>query len=274
MSFLSEPARQKRLAEILSLYEAGMTLHAIGVRFGLTRERIRQIVKKAGVAMPQDVSKARHDAIAEAICQGLTKKEVVTQFGVSGSFVGRVAHMYGVKINRRPASEETFLAQAVQEVAQGKSARSLSGGSLRWERAILARCEKAGVASKHGPHRDLSHRIETVRRLYSDGHSWASIAAQLSIIEGRPLRQIYTWAQNHMDLPPRHSVRRKPRASKPRPGPTVDPRTTFNRAASIREACVANRGKMSARQLAEILGTTRNAVIGHWFRARQAGAIT
>jgi Sigma-70, region 4 len=39
---------------VLQRYEAGETLAAIGARVGLTRERIRQIVKVSGAPMPWD----------------------------------------------------------------------------------------------------------------------------------------------------------------------------------------------------------------------------
>jgi hypothetical protein len=43
---------------------------------------------------------------------------------------------------------------------------------------------------------------------------------------------------------------------------------------SIQEACVANRDNYSAAEIGAILGITRNAVIGHWYRARKQGLIT
>lgn len=46
---------ERRNAVILSAYAAGDSFASIGVRVGLTRERVRQIVKAAGVAMPSEV---------------------------------------------------------------------------------------------------------------------------------------------------------------------------------------------------------------------------
>jgi len=40
--------------EVLRRYESGETLAAIGARVGLTRERIRQLVKASGASMPWD----------------------------------------------------------------------------------------------------------------------------------------------------------------------------------------------------------------------------
>jgi hypothetical protein len=43
--------------------------------------------------------------------------------------------------------------------------------------------------------------------------------------------------------------------------------------ASARETAVANWGRASASVIADAIGTTRCAVIGHWFRARASGII-
>lgn len=45
---------QRRNAAMLRRYEAGETLTSIGEAYGLTRERLRQIVKSTGVSMPRD----------------------------------------------------------------------------------------------------------------------------------------------------------------------------------------------------------------------------
>jgi hypothetical protein len=49
---LAENAR--RDIEVLHRYEAGETLAGIGAVIGLSRERVRQIVRASGVAMPWD----------------------------------------------------------------------------------------------------------------------------------------------------------------------------------------------------------------------------
>lgn len=60
--------------EVLRRYEAGETLASIGAAIGLTRERIRQLVKASGVAMPWDYKCAVKDCQASprtphAYCQ-------------------------------------------------------------------------------------------------------------------------------------------------------------------------------------------------------------
>jgi Mor family transcriptional regulator len=43
------PTNQERNAEIVSLYKEGRTLEAIGGQYNLSRERVRQIVKRSGI---------------------------------------------------------------------------------------------------------------------------------------------------------------------------------------------------------------------------------
>jgi hypothetical protein len=51
-----QPRRvERRNAVILSSYAAGETFAAIGLRVGLTRERVRQIVKASGAVMPSEL---------------------------------------------------------------------------------------------------------------------------------------------------------------------------------------------------------------------------
>lgn len=52
---------QDRTSEILDLYSEGMTLSAIGDHFGITRERVMQIVKKSGSS--RIVARRRSDVI-------------------------------------------------------------------------------------------------------------------------------------------------------------------------------------------------------------------
>ena len=48
-----------RNSEIVRLYEAGETGHEIGAKFDLSRERVYQIVRKAGVVLSPDEKRKR-----------------------------------------------------------------------------------------------------------------------------------------------------------------------------------------------------------------------
>lgn len=53
-SRLSLEAVEQRNAEMVRRYQSGETLSSIGASVGLTRERVRQIVKVSGAKMPKD----------------------------------------------------------------------------------------------------------------------------------------------------------------------------------------------------------------------------
>lgn len=52
-----------------------------------------------------------------------------------------------------------------------------------------------------------------------------------------------------------------------------NPQTGIQIMSDIRETAIANYGKAPASKIAEAAGTTRNSIIGHWFRARRQGLI-
>jgi len=52
----SPPGSQQRNAEMVRRYEAGETLESIGASLGLTRERVRQIVRLSGAEMPRETT--------------------------------------------------------------------------------------------------------------------------------------------------------------------------------------------------------------------------
>jgi Sigma-70, region 4 len=57
----SRPGIEQRNVEMLRRYKAGENLANIGVIFGVTRERVRQIVKQSGAHMPWEYTCAVED---------------------------------------------------------------------------------------------------------------------------------------------------------------------------------------------------------------------
>ncbi len=75
----------KRNALIVTQYQAGDTLQVIGDRLKLSRERIRQIVKAAGVPTRGNISHAKLEAVALMVfgSDTLTLKEAAQSLGIS-----------------------------------------------------------------------------------------------------------------------------------------------------------------------------------------------
>jgi DNA-directed RNA polymerase specialized sigma subunit len=89
----TSPHPSERNAEMVRLYAEGdLTLRDIGERFRVTRERVRQIVARAGVhrkagrKVPREVPehlKQRNDEIVRLYAEGLKLKEIANRVGLS-----------------------------------------------------------------------------------------------------------------------------------------------------------------------------------------------
>jgi len=87
-----------RTSEMLDLYNSGSTLESIGVVYGITRERVRQILGNTGVyeprrtgTIPWGPSKAELEAVSELfINTTMTLKEMSAVLGLSTEKIQRI----------------------------------------------------------------------------------------------------------------------------------------------------------------------------------------
>lgn len=115
---LPAPATDDRWEQMSSLYREGQTLAAIGERFGITRERVRQILRKNGVASEGHRGKARRQSIAwrkEKQVLGLANNgrsvaEISRSVGDAPCNVRYVLSYHGVKAKRgkRKPDEDAY----------------------------------------------------------------------------------------------------------------------------------------------------------------------
>jgi len=92
------PHLKERDGEIARLYaERDLTLREIGERFGLTRERVRQIAGRAGLAPAAGVKRKRNQEIIRLyVEEGLAASGVGARLGMTKSAVFRVLERAGV----------------------------------------------------------------------------------------------------------------------------------------------------------------------------------
>ena len=253
-----------RNRELLVQFDAGEKLECIAATFGITRERVRQIAAKAGRTpranvRRQSISK-REDAILSMVRQGKTNRETAEALGLHIGMVRDVVSSSGLTAAKGTYAETRAddIAEAVRLIAGGMSmTKACTAVNLpRGAHYLVSTArEKAGIPHQHGR---WGRDPLTLRRVKEAAKSTKRLKVALKRKKDE-LRVL-------VDGLARAEVRpAKPIASRLTEQPIpIDP------AKSAREVCWELRGKYTASQIADALGTTRNAVIGHWFREKNS----
>jgi hypothetical protein len=79
---MATPRRTDRDANMRAMYEAGLTLQQIGDRYGITRERARQILRRIGVE-PDAGGSAKRRAVSRAASQHAIDMKHMRRYGVN-----------------------------------------------------------------------------------------------------------------------------------------------------------------------------------------------
>lgn len=261
-----------RNREILRLFDAGEKLEYIGAIYGITRERVRQIVGKFG-AKPRRQAQWQKDAeIIEVLrSEHLSSNAAQARFGHR---VLRLARDNGIVLQHEWLWRAPEIAQLAERVKAGESIRSACGANRNLEALVGHYCQANGITSRHGRWNDKSDRAEIVARAREAGKTWAQIALAVSRAEGRAIgkQAIINWACGHMDrIPPRGRSAMTMRPARKILRSREKPRVTYN--PNIKKAAELNYGKAPASVIAAVHGVTRNVIIGHWFRLRKAGVL-
>lgn len=277
------PRDHEREADMLARFHSGETLQSIGDHFGITRERVRQIVERNGAVPRYQQARIRRDQIVAAMRgEWLTSKELADRFGIDPASVLSIARDAGIKLPVRTREEEQDLAAFAERVKAGESIRAVSGGDHNLENRIKIYCAGKGIKSLHGPWRDLSHRYGIIRAGREAGKSWKELALEVSAIEKIAIKgaALYNWAQAHIDdipQPPRKPRRAKrparPYRHKPAPAKVITASPDIVVKDTVKETAIANRDRATASQIAAAIGVSRNSIIGHWNRARISGEL-
>lgn len=270
---------RERNTAILQRYAAGESLTDIARSLGLTRERVRQLVKRTGAVMPHTLSKQQVADIIKAIgAEPMTADAAAARFGVRRNKIVTIARSARVRLVSDYEVRNVGLMPLVERVRAGESMHSLAAGNRSVETRLSWLIKKLGIPVRaHGRWRDLSHRVDMIAEGRNNNSTWDEIALSVGEFEAHKTSgaNIMKWAERNcpevFSIPvARRSKARKPRA--PKPAREIAPDPTIVVLGTVRETAVANRGKATAAQIARAIGTTRNAVIGHWFRARQGQA--
>jgi len=279
----------ERNAQILARHENGELHTSIADDYGMTRERVRQIVKKQG-GKPRFGQK--RDAFATVIeaarnLPPMSLNEACNALGFGKFTVIAAANAAGVKFLKRDSETTEMLAGMAEKVKAGASFNAAADGDHELAKLVGRYCVENGIKSQ-APCRwtvDPDMRRRVVAEMRAEGRTWNEIAAVLAQSEGvRKVGEaaVYNWVlRNAPDLlsikppkkvkPPKPPRRAYPAAPKrTRPAPVDAPVVIVGDA---RETAIANYGKAPASAIAKAVGVSRNSIIGHWFRARRSGEI-
>lgn len=245
---------KERNAAIVALFDEGKTLEETGAQFGITRERVRQIIKKAG-RTPRRVT------IAEEIRVRNEKK----------------AAWRAERIMQRESTLKPYL----DKVRAGASFFQAAGDNPSLANRINFWAKRKGIkSSARSKWCDFSKRHEIVAAMAAEGKTWPEIANAVNKAECNLRRveyaSIYNWAHNHGYVRTRIPKPKKPR--KPRKIMPEIPAFCAKHAWSkdMKEAALKWREEgLSATFVADRMNrefgvsVTRNSVIGAWKRMRE-----
>ncbi len=179
-------------AAAMDMLRAGYTLQETGDKFGVTRERVRQIAAEEGVESIRCRAVANREAaaIADLIDEGMTVAEIAAHTGRAAGKVRRIGssrrpdRLVANAFRRRLDELESYL----ERVRGGESYRSAAGRNHSIAAKIHHVMKKQGVSRPIGrwfPEELRQKRLAFIRAGRRDGDSWAVIAKKISTAEGK-----------------------------------------------------------------------------------------
>jgi len=187
---LPAPPPDDRVVRVVAMFKGGATLQAIGCEFGLSRQRIEQILRKAGVAGRGHVGTKRApswvklDEIRSLAESGLSAKQIAASIGDTYANVIRVARFNDIRIERskRVAHEET-VGRAFAVAADYKSgmlSREIAEKyHLKYIEEIYRLLKIAGVDASRRKATDISVLpVQDILKDYKEGETLTILAAR------------------------------------------------------------------------------------------------
>jgi transposase len=190
------------LEDIKRLHLAGVTLKEIGEKYGVTRERIRQIVQKAGlVSSRKRVADFRATVAGAIVRQSLTAKQAADMFKTSLANICIICREHDVAPAKMNADEQRVFDYLMKEVKAGASFNAAAGGDHAFASRLASQCKKNGIKSG-GRSRwdDFEERRRLLNKWRHDGRTWGECAELLSEHDGKYIgtAAIYNWSKKHM----------------------------------------------------------------------------
>lgn len=143
-----------RNQELIQAYQTGMTMAELGAKFGITRQRVSQIMKKHGVYVAPSRRGRKptnpeltQKYVAEAVKLG-SKKKAAEVFGVSPDAIGRALRKSGVKLSVGKFSDEKVRADIIRRYESGERLREIAESYGTRAQHVNTLLRKWGVEAK------------------------------------------------------------------------------------------------------------------------------
>lgn len=191
-----------RNQEICKRYLDGEMQVRLADEFGITRERVRQIIEKAGL-----VSEGQRHADFVAVVVGtverkqLTVSQAADMFKISKQVAYNYCRSQGVKFASMTAEEAAELDALARAVVDGESCRKVVGGSDKKAAKLIRHLERKGITARgRSRHDDFSKRKELIENWRAEGLSWSECAIKLTAHDGRHISYngVYMWVRKNM----------------------------------------------------------------------------
>ncbi|API52894.1 hypothetical protein BMW22_15825 [Rhizobium leguminosarum] len=205
-----------RNAVICERYLNGEKQIDLSKEFGITRERVRQIIERAGLVSE---TKRHEDYVAivagTVVRKGFTVKQAAEYFGTSRLNIFNYCVKHGVTPARMTAEERAELNALALQVVSGKSIRqAVHRESAKAEKLRRHLINNGITARGRSRWDDFSERKRLLEEWKSAGLTWEECAAKLSKHDGRKVTggALVSWCSKHM----RHLVQTKKASGLPK----------------------------------------------------------
>lgn len=195
---------------VRQMHEQRIKLSVMAAHFGVTRERIRQVIKEMELPSRLDMIRERNAQIVVQTLASLKDEtgedrpddEIADENGISTAMVGLIRRQHGLSATD---IREQRIKRAIQMVKDGSSIRAAALACTISAGTLTQRLEEQNVQTRHGRWGALDHRLKLIPEMRDRGETWEAIVEEIGKREKRALKleTLRAWVKKHL---PDHAV--------------------------------------------------------------------
>lgn len=139
----------ERNNEILRLHLDGMKNIDIARKFGITKQRVHYLIKKAGIVPRSAMQQKQRREIGHLVEDGCTTKEIASITGHAPLYILSVVNDMGLKTNRMGVDEKDQIDMLMKLIADGATVYSLSGGNRVFRAKLYKIAKQRGIPLRY-----------------------------------------------------------------------------------------------------------------------------